>query len=63
MKIKMQKIKKAVPVPKKNISKKDEDEDILLGYIEDVDNKLLKKFSNSKDFNSFINEFDRATNE
>ena len=31
-----------------------------MGYIDD---KLFKKYSNSKDFSSFINEFDRATNE
>ena len=29
----------------------------------DIDDKLFNKYSNSKDFNSFINEFDRATNE
>ena len=28
----------------------------------DVDDKLFKKYSNDKDFNSFINEFDCATN-
>ena len=28
-----------------------------------VDDKVFKKYSDSKDFNSFINEFDRATNE
>ena len=31
-----------------------------MGYIDD---KLFKKYSNSKNFSSFINEFDRATNE
>ena len=31
--------------------------------MEDVDDKLFKKYSDGKDFNSFINEFDRATNE
>ena len=29
----------------------------------DVDDKLFKEYSDSKDFNSFINEFDRAANE
>ena len=28
----------------------------------DVDDKLFKEYSNGKSFNSFINEFDRATN-
>ena len=28
-----------------------------------VDDILLKKYSNGKNFNSFIDEFDRATNE
>ena len=36
---------------------------MLLEYMEDVDDKLFKKYSNGKNFNSFINEFDRATNE
>ena len=44
-------------------TKKDENENILLEYMEDVDDKLFKKYSNGKNFNSFINEFDRATNE
>ena len=35
---------------------------MLLEYIKDVDNKLFKKYSHGKDFNSFINEFDHATN-
>ena len=56
-KMKMQKTKKLVPIPKKmrmkiccqNIWK------ILM-------KKLFKKYSNSKNFNSFINEFDHATN-
>ena len=29
----------------------------------DVDDKLFKEYNNGKNFNSFINEFDRATNE
>ena len=35
---------------------------MLLEYIEDVNDKLFKKYSHSKDFNSFTNEFHRATN-
>ena len=27
-----------------------------------VDDKLFKKYSNGKNFNSFMNKFDRATN-
>ena len=42
---------------------KDENENILLEYMEDVDDKLFKEYSNGKNFNSFINKFDRATNE
>ena len=58
MKIKMQKIKK-----NSADTKKDENKSILLEYVENVDEKLFKKYSNSKNFNSFIDEFDRATNE
>ena len=36
---------------------------MLLEYIEDLDDKLFKEYSNCKNFNSFINEFDYATNE
>ena len=49
-------------------TKKDENENeyenknTLLEYIEDVDDKLFKKYSHSKDFNSFINEFHSTTN-
>ena len=39
-----------------------ENENMLLEYIENVDDKLFKKYSQGKDFNSFINEFDHATN-
>ena len=39
-----------------------ENENILLEYIENVGDKLFKKYSQGKDFNSFINEFDHATN-
>ena len=35
---------------------------MLLEYIENVDDKLFKKYSQGKDFNSFINEFDHGTN-
>ena len=45
-----------------NKSKKDENK-MLLEYRGDVDDKLFKKFSDRKNFNSFINEFDCATNE
>ena len=31
--------------------------------MEDVDDKLFKEYSDGKNFNSFINEFDHATNE
>ena len=58
MKMKMQKIKK-----NSTNTKEDENENMLLEYIEDVDDKLFKKYSNDKNFNSFINEFDHATNE
>ena len=54
----MQKIKKPAPRPKK----KDNDKNILLEYIGDVDDKLFKEYSNNKNFNSFINKFDRAAN-
>ena len=36
---------------------------MLLEYMGDVDDKLFEKFSDGKNFNSFINEFDHATNE
>ena len=42
-------------------TKKDENKNMLLEYIEDVGDKLFEKYSLSKDFNSFINESDRAT--
>ena len=40
----------------------DEDKNVLLEYIKDVDDKLFKKYSHGKDFNSFINEFDHGKN-
>ena len=60
----MQKIKKTTTNTKKATDKKKvENENMLLEYMEDVDDKLFKKYSNGKNFNSFINEFDHATNE
>ena len=56
-------IKEPVPIPKKQQIKKDENKNILLEYMKEIDDKLFKKYSDGKDFNSFINEFDRATNE
>ena len=44
-------------------TKKDENKNMLLEYMEDVDDKLFKEYSNSKNFNSFINEFYCATSE
>ena len=41
----------------------DENKNILLEYMENVGDKLFKKYSNAKNFNSFIDEFDRATND
>ena len=35
---------------------------MLLEYIEHVDDKLFKKYSRGKDFNSFISEFYSTTN-
>ena len=35
----------------------------MLEYIEDVDDKLFKEYSNGKNCNSFINGFHCATNE
>ena len=36
---------------------------ILLEYMEDVDDKLLKKYSDNKNVDSSMKEFDCATNE
>ena len=41
----------------------DENKNMLLEYMENVDDKLFKEYSKGKNFNSFINEFDRATKE
>ena len=40
-------------------TKKDENKNIM----GDVDDKLFKKYSDGKNFNSFMNKSDRATNE
>ena len=45
------------------MKKTDENENMLLDYMEDADDKLFKEYRNSKNFNSFINNFDRAANE
>ena len=64
MKMKIQKIKKTSTNTKKDENeKKDKNKNMLLEDMEDVDDKLFKEYSNGKNFNSFINEFDRATNE
>ena len=49
-------------IKKTTDKKKGEDKDILLEYIEDIDDKVFKEYSNGKNFNSFINEFHSATN-
>ena len=36
---------------------------MLLEYMGDVDDKLFKEYCDGKNFNSFLNEFDCATNE
>ena len=47
----------------KATNKKDENKNSLLQYMEGIDDKLFKEYSNGKNVNSFINEFDRTTNE
>ena len=55
----MQKIKKTTTNTKKATDKKkDENENMLLEYMEDVDDKLFKECSYGKSFKSFIYEFD-----
>ena len=44
-------------------TKKDENENMLPEYMGKIDDKLFKIYSNGKNFNSFIKEFDCATNE
>ena len=61
--MKMQKTKKVVPIRKNQEIKKDDNNDILIGYMDNIDDKLFKKYSNVKNFGSFINKFDRTTNE
>ena len=58
------KVEKEKENEKENEDKnEDENKNMLLGYMEDVDDKLFKKCSDGKDFNSFTNEFGSATNE
>ena len=59
----LKEITSKVPIWKKQQIKKDESKNILLEYIGYIDDKLFKTYSNGKNFNSYINEFDRATNE
>ena len=42
---------------------KDGNKNMLLEYMGDVDDKLFKEYCDGKNFNSFLNEFDCATNE
>ena len=64
MKIKMQKIKKNSANTKKATNKnEDENKNVLLEYMGEIDDKLFRKYSNGKNVSSFINDFDRATNE
>ena len=62
LKKQMQRIKKLVPIQKKQI-KREMSKNILLEYMGYINDKLFKKHSNAKNFSSFINEFDHATNE
>ena len=62
LKKQMQRIKKLVPIQKKQI-KREMSKNILLEYMGYIDDKLFKKHSKAKNFSSFINEFDHATNE
>ena len=55
----MQKIKKPVPIPKKQQIRKKDEKKNMLEYMGDVDDKLFKEYSNGKNFNSFINEEDK----
>ena len=43
--------------------KNDENKNILVEHMKSVDDILFKEYSNYKNFSSFINEFDRVTNE
>ena len=57
----MQKIKPVSKKKKKKKKKRDENKNIVLEYMRE-DDELFKNYSNSKNFNSFINKFDHATN-
>ena len=64
MAMQMQKIKKTSTDTKNATNEiKDENKNMLLEYMGNVDDKLFKEYSHGKKFNSFINEFGRATNE
>ena len=41
----------------------DDNKNMMLEYMEDVDEKLFKENSKDRSFNSFINEFDHTKNE
>ena len=45
-----------------NTKNKDENKNILVEYMGEIDDKLFRKYSKGKNFSSFINDFDRATN-
>ena len=54
----MPKIKKLVPIQKKQqIKKKGGKKNIALEYMGDIDDKRFKKYSTGENFSSFINEF------
>ena len=55
--------KNSTNTKKQKIKKKDENKNILVEYMGDVNDKLFKEYSIGKNFNSFINEFDCATNQ
>ena len=44
-------------------TKKDDNKNMLQEYMGDVDDEVFKEYSKGKNFNSFINKFDLATNE
>ena len=54
--------KNSASTKKATDKKKDENENMLLEYMEDFDDKLFKEYSNGKNFNSFKNEFHSTTN-
>ena len=63
LKKQMQRIKKLVPIQKKQQIKREMSKNILLEYMGYIDDKLFKKYRNAKSFSSFINEFDHANEE